>query len=708
MARKAEVAKMLDKLRQAAGLAMALVLAACACGDRPWTLIPPRAGPGVPITGGLLLSPASLPQGATASFPAFDGDAFSAVLPVRAQETLTPAQALQEIEPVLRAVGFQRSLAELRIPGEPVHLPPASLDPLLEEVCREAAVRQNGTFCGNRHIGDGHGEILYIQEPAFRKKAKGIRIADLRADVERPVLQYVFSQLVGGVAIDGAGVFAARRSGESLSTVHGTLFNDYVVVNQPRNDVKILEETALRTLGNRLEETGVVEPVWSEPVLVLLAYGSGQTGRGGEVPALRHAWRAVLESRDGRSWMVWIDAETAEVLKLAPQWDHAQGKRWRRDPGLAAPTEVASFEVDPASGGRSVLALAHVFKRVDLYGDGLVSDEDEVFLPAGSAASFDVQFHDESAALCRSGQDPAFRQVHAYSHLYSLWKTITSAGTIPAFPEKPIQIEVDVPDDGDGSKAIYDSSTLLFVDGDGFRDNKCPDKKGERLNGVQDATTLAHEMAHLSVKRLQERRPRNWCGSSDCQLPHACGRALFHDFADAIALSYASTPCFSGWTHKNMEGTNANLYCKRASEEGDLPRRIELPADRFPDHRTLGTGPYADGQIAAAALWTVRQGMRSKDPASGTVLFWTRLQRALWDYAFVQPTCPGIGCISCARDLYRYLQDLERKMVVQWAAEGLAPVAGGDTANKVLAGWAGAGAFDVPPPFVVVNDSGQP
>jgi hypothetical protein len=687
----------MDKLRHAAGLAMALALAGCACGDRLQLLGPPRNGAaGVPIAATIRPNPALLPAGATASFPSFDGDAFSAVLTVHPQQELPPAQALQEIEPVLRAMGFERSLAELRVPDEPVRLPAAELGRLAEEVCREAALQQDGT--AREVCAALRGGRSAVAEAASRR-AYGVGLAQLQADVERPVLQYPFAQLVGGVPIDGAGVFAARHSGESLATVHGTLFNDYVVVNRASNEVKILQDAALRMLGNRLQEPGPVEPVWSEPMLVMLASGSRRTARGNEVPALRHAWRVLLESRDGRSWLVWIDAETAEVLQVSPQSDHAQlaqGERWRRDPGLPDPTEVATFEVNPASGGRFVLALSAVFKRVDLFGDGIVDDEDEVAVPASSGGSFDLLIHDEESALCRAGHDAAYRQVHAYSHLYSLWKIITSAGSIPAFPEKPIQVEVDTPDDGDGSRAVYDSSTLSFVDGDGFRDAKCPDKKGERLNGVQDSTTLAHEMAHLSIKRLQERRPKSWCGSFSCQLPNVCGRAFFHDFADAVALAYASTPCFSGWTHKNMDGTDEDLYCRRASERGGLPRRIEVQVDRFPDHRALGTGPYADGQIAAAALWTVREGMRSKDPASGTALFWTRLQRALWDYSFLQPTCSGMSCTACDRDLYRYLQDLERKLVVQWAAPGIVPVPDAHTVNKVLAGWAAAGIFLVP------------
>ena len=142
------------------------------------------------------------------------------------------------------------------------------------------------------------------------------------------------------------------------------------------------------------------------------------------------------------------------------------------------------------------------------------------------------------------------------------------------------------------------------------------------------------------------------------------------------------------------------------SEAGALPRLGQLtvpfdplaPGDHFPEHRAIATGDYADGQIAAAALWSVRQGMRSKCLPSGTPQFFVRLVRALWNFGFsTAPTCSG-----CDRDIYRALQDLLRQLVQQWATSGQpgGPPGfahnGAHTTNKVTSGFARAGVFLVP------------
>ena len=69
-----------------------------------------------------------------------------------------------------------------------------------------------------------------------------------------------------------------------------------------------------------------------------------------------------------------------------------------------------------------------------------------------------------------------------------------------------------------------------------------------------------------------------------------------------------------------------------------------------------------------------------------------RLNRALWNFGFLQGTCKN----NCDRDIYRYLQDLEARMVDEWATAAASPATGAHTVNKVLGGWAKAGIFLVP------------
>lgn len=646
----------------------------------------------------LELDPDSLPAGATASYPEFDGDAFSAVLPVSAQEDLSPAQALEQIAPVLRAMGFQRSLSELQVPQEAFRLQPPDLRALAGEVRNEAALRP-----------------LFVASP-------GPDLEDLRRELERPSLQYAFPQLVDGVPIDGAGAFAFRREGESLSIVHGTLFNSYEVTNHPA-DPRAALDAARRLLQEMWTGGGPLETL-DEPELVMLPQGAEWIG-GREVPILRHAWRLLLRNpRTLESWMAWIDAETGALLEARPQQDggvEAQGERWRRDPGLCEQgegpcTEVVSFEVDEAVDGELVLALDGVFEQFD---NRAVKGGGEVAIQGPEADFTEGTIGEEDQAVCKSGNNAAFRQVHAYAHLYGFRKLLQKAGSLPEFPAKPITVWLDDPEVA-GSWAGYDAwppagALLRFSEGKGFADAQCPHAVGSqfRLNGSQDAGTLAHEMAHLSVKRMQERRPKGWCNppaGAKAACPQPEGRGLFHDFADAIANAYTSTNCFAGWSDKNADGVDANLYCQdpaKTSERGRFPRLAHVadvfdpddPGDHFPEHHSgENVSDYADGQIAAAALWRVRQGMRSKAPLEGTLEYWVRLNRALWSFGFVKPVCSKMAgenkvAQTCEVDLYRYLQDLERRLVEQWAAAPKGGATGRHTANKVLSGFARAGIF---------------
>lgn len=714
---------------------LAGLVAGCACHAQPPSADPrrplPREERPLPLPSPKDSKITLLEAEVTATVPEFDGDSFSAVLPVRLQEGDMPARlVLEQIAPVLRASGFQRSLAELQVPAEPLRLPPPNVAALAGEVCREAALQDpvSREVCAALRTGKPSAAA-----DAHSRAAYGVTIAQFRSELEKPVDQYSFPQLVDGVPIESAGAYAYRRQGESLSIVHGTLFNRYEVVNRPSVVVSVVK-AALLVLGG-LWKVGPLE--LAEPAeMVMLAHGTRRSETGGEVTALRHAWRALVRSTLTRkAWMVWIDAETGALLRSTAQQDgatrQAQGPRWRRDPGLCdlGPcVETVSFGVNDPGTGKFVLALDGLFRRFDRHGDGAFDDGE---VTVTGTADFMQVAGNAAKAVCEAGGNTAFRQVHAYAHLYSFHQQLKDAGSMPPFPDpaKPITVWIDdLPKAGkeDPAKPVnwagYDAygagrSLLRFTRGPGIEHAGCPDAPKLRLNGAHDAATLAHEMSHLAVKRIQERRPQGWCqpphgASTACPRPE--GRGLFHDFADAMANAYTSTNCFSGWADKNQDGKDVNRYCKdpaRTSEAGGFPRLAHVadafdpqnPGDHFPE-RASETSDYANGQIAAAALWRVRQGMRSKSPALGTAEYLVRLNRALWSFGFVKPVCSKMEKDgghaaneiqkACVLDLYRYLQDLERRMLDAWAA---APPPGQPdwrhTANKVLSGFARGGIY---------------
>lgn len=680
-------------------LAAVLSLAGCACqATKPGQILPPGRPPGVAASGS-----------------GFEGGPFAVVLPVQAaRRETTPVEVLEQAAPALRAVGFQRNLADLTGPAGPLRLGPPDLKALGAELCREATSMGGnaGALC---EAMTGGGPPSPAADRAIRN-AYGLGFAEWKADLEKPVLQYPYSQTVAGVPIEGAGFSVFVRQGESPSIIHGSLYNQFAVGKRgnPKQRDGLVQK-GMAVLAQKAGK-GAILVRMREPELVLLPQGTAPSPvvGGKPLPALRYAWRTLVGRREGPdSWMIWTDASSGELLRVASQRKDATAtaSRWLRDPGLcqslpSACMESVQLEITQ-NGSVPALNLRGVFEEVRLNvpsGPTLLSLGFSQFPPASAAND-----------LCLLSQQPkaaaAFRMVNAYSHLYSLWTLYSKAGTFPVFPEKPLLAVVDNPDPKDalGSYASYDYnagdalSTLWLVDGKGFSADGCPGGEG-KLNSAQDSTVMAHEMAHLLVQRLQERRDARWCngsGNRTCSLPDPLGHNILHDFADGLALSYAWTNCFAGWTAKNWTGLNANLHCNGpVSEAGGFPRKAELPADRFPK---ADKGEYANGQIAAAALWEIRTGMISKAQTAGAAEYWTRLLRSLWDFGFLPNTCSSATALangrfrydSCDQDVFLYLQDLERRMMAEWTAAPPQSV-GRQTASKVLSGWAKAGLFLVP------------
>lgn len=697
------ITKLRVRFQSAAGLAAAFLITGCACGAVPPPLTPPSEA-GLPI--GDRIGRTQLAESVQVFRTGPGGNTFTAVLPVRAQPLDLPSvELLNGIGPVLAAVGFQRSLTDLAIPAQPLLREAPDLRSLAVEMCREPALLENP---GSRAICGAliDGAPSPLADEAIRG-AYGVSFAEWKTGLARPQLEYPFAQVVAGVPIESTGVFIVRSPGESPSLVYGTLLNVFSVVNQVNASARdAVLGMALARLGQQMKDALALLPV--APVLVLVPDGTSPAPDGTPVPILRYAWRVLVgRERGAESWMAWFDAANGALLRISDQAKDATevaGVRWRRDPGPCLSkkpcTENVRFYVDLANN-KLALQLNNVFQRIEVHGQSYLE------LAAGSAGFDQPPVNDAASAVC--GTDSAFRQVNAYSHLYSFWNLVNGAKIGQPFPENPLRVVVDDPDkDNVGSSAYYDSlkkdalSSLWLSAGSGFKSARCPDAVDVRLNGAQDATVMAHEMSHLLVQRLQERRQ---C-ATPCSLPDVLGHNILHDFADGLAAFYTSTNCFAGWSAKNMGKADATLNCKGlTSEAGGFPRLASLPMDRFPDHRTQDKGEYANGQIAAAALWEVREGVRSKSLTGGTLQAWERTLSAIQKFGFMPPTCKeGTKAVwdsslsrnrykSCDRDVFLYLQDLEAKMVGAWLSGG-EPAK--QTVSKVLSGWAKAGIFLVP------------
>ncbi len=686
--------------------------------------------------------PGKLPDGARGFFPAFDGDAFFFSIPPTMQIEALRADKVfgTVIIPILQAIGFENpeDPTKFVVPqtaGMP--LPRANLAGLASDTCLEldgidGIPPQYREIC---EVMQGKSDVTAQVQTVF-KNGEGMDFDQFRADIERERIQYAFLQQYEGTPIEHTGIIASRWKEETITTVHGAVFNQFDVV-KPMNHIRLTpEEAAERALEKLKKVPGVAgvqnqAPETNDIELFLLPDGTTSPPPPSiRLPALRYAYRMPIlgaievtgTSPESASWLLWLDAYTGEILQLVPQFGFtaAQGKRWRRDP--STDVEIVGFAVDPAAeGGKYQLKLDRVFNRIDRLGDDdEVEIADDNHGSSTTFANFDQDpINNADKALCQSGNSGGnnlFRQVNVYAHLYRFWHLIANAGTTPRFPIAAITVQVDVKANRNSYDYGNGQSTLKFKKGSGFDGIDCP-CSGE-LNSALDATVIAHEFAHLSTLRLQEQRPKDWCGSDHCFTRIKAHKA-FHDFADAFAQAYASTNCFSGWTNKNEGGNNC---AGNTSETGGLPRRaraseVLVPStpgeeeddiDHFPEHRHDFEDPsdylgYSDGQIAAAALWEVRKGMRSKCLPSGTPQYLVRLTRALWNFGFFPgPSCEGGTGGRCDLDIYRYLQDLFRHLVDQWATSGQpgGPLAfrhnGAHTTNKVLSAFARVGIFLVP------------
>ncbi|HEX8085885.1 MAG TPA: hypothetical protein VF529_16455 [Solirubrobacteraceae bacterium] len=680
----------------------------------------------IPQTRAATSRPAALPSGATAVFPGFNGDSIFVTLPPREASSLSSAQVLdQVVRPIARAAGLPRrgagTFRASRRQGKGDRRPGASLAALARDTCREFAEMQRSGFDAMCAVMTGRERATPEIDQMF-DNGEGMTFAQFKADIERSQIQYAFPQLVGSTPIEHVGLLASRWEGETITTVHGSLFTRFAIANSRRLSFARAAKLGARRVSRLRGVRRASVPRKARGELVLLPYGGARHGRR-RVPALRYAWRTlvegVLDDKAEALWTAYFDARSGAVLELMPLGgdEFATGETWRRDP--TTPTEVAGFTVDPPSGGQFTLeaddGTTRGVRRVDRLGDGDFDDgEVTVAGTAGGVANFNVApINDDANAICGAGGNNTFRQVNAFGHVARMRDMVINAGTVPPFPEGAMTIWTDDPDpDGGGNSLAYASSgntTLKLVQGSAFSASTCPDTGGASLPGPTDVTTMGHEFWHAGMARLHDRRPADWCGSASCTMPS--GRALFHDFADAFGHAYASINCQAGYSRKNNPTANASLRCvANTSETSGVPRLSDVavpfmpaaPNDHFPEKRPLysasdpGIRGYADGQIAAAALWQVRRGMRSKCLPSGTPQYFVRLMRALWNFGFI--TSAGTG----DEQIYRYLQDLLRQMVVQWATSGSpgGPPAffhnGNHTTNKVTSGFARAGVFLVP------------
>ncbi len=678
-----------------------------------------------------------LPPGAHGQFPAYDGDPFFVSLPVTQVNVVTATEVRdQVIVPVLKAVGFKRGMNGLAMPPtNGLNQPVGNFKGLAQAVAYEYANHRQlfrpetqemlDVFLGKTPPTEDINKAIELGE--------GMNFAQFVAGIERLEIQYPFQQVDGNVPIEHTLLIASRWQEQGITSVWGALFNDYTIANTRRltaPDATRLVASALsvvkgipklspcqppREVGveSRASQSKVVVTPGCEvvdgPYLVLYPYSTDASGK----VLLRYSYRMIVNARwfnQTGPFLLWLDADNTKLLSVNPLIADATGATgavFNRDPGVGSTTNF--FQVDPSSGGQYTLKLAGILNRVDYQGDGYngldVSIPDNTNGSSGTLANFNQSpINDASQAVCSSGTNKAFQQVNFFGALSRYYGVVLSQGIFTPFPTSPWNPKVESASAGCNAWSSMDYGACQ-----GYFDAACPNYVGPStpfMNFAHDNTVVGHEFAHNITPRLTNARPADWCGTPPCAIPIGWGN--FHDLADFWADHFEQTNCTAGWVSKNIGGVvNNSLNCANSDEGGFLPRlhlvtvpfNPAAPNDHFPEHRSIATGDYAEGQIGAAALWQVNLGMRSKCRPSGWPQFGVRYQRALKNTGFLgfTPGYPGSDT-----DSYRLLYDLQAKMVDQWATSGSpgGPPAfahnGPHTTNKVTGGFAKTGLFLVP------------
>ncbi|MBH0184980.1 MAG: hypothetical protein HP477_06080 [Nitrospira sp.] len=436
----------------------------------------------------------------------------------------------------------------------------------------------------------------------------------------------------------------------------------------------------------------------------------------------------------------------------------ATGKTFRRDPGSLPETGQAVFHVDdidhPPPDGKFVLSLSGVFKRLDraneVYGNGegeLEKKPSDFSPPLEPNQLAYPPFDRDPMGMTGSAMDSAakhIQNVSCYVGTNKDFAQIDLMATVSRYRDtfnenSPIMnnyfplTEHQIVMDQEVCEANYSRANRAFFFGycDGYRALNCPDS--DRLNSAHDHTVVAHEFGHAFTQYQYGypegvnpgTHPRgyrlfSWCleptledgqrpsGTQSDVCPKPILPDIFHDFADAWSQVLEDTNCVGGWWVKNSGGTNYSKDCryqgagpapyghKPHDEGGGLPRLSEAVVDHFPEHRIVGQrGDYSDMQIASAALWEVREGLKRRDPVAGAMLYLQKFVQTLGKTGWLgQPDTWDDNSGYIDRDVYRYLVELEIKLVSHWwsGSNNLEE----SMVNKVVAGFARAGIFMIP------------
>lgn len=503
--------------------------------------------------------PKLLTEGARGVLPSYDGERFHVNLPGLGAEEVSRQEVRRVVDQLLAALRFEGDPEAFQL-KQAMTLRPADKAFLEQQI--EARLAET-----RKQLAGDLGALSEATEAALQAQADALRAQALR----RQEISW-FEQQVKGYPLESAGIRVRWIEDRGLVAANGQVFSQIEVVNEPQLEAGDAVEVAVAHLS---AATQVLPEPRPEPTLVVLPYG----------PAMRFTWRLDVAAEEG-VYRLWLDAESAEILRLEPLFnaDGGEGRVFDPDPG--AGTDLIPFEVNGPSGGLYELNMSGTLNENNAGADGVTSSDLTLTDAGTGSADFDVAPINGTTVRCVSdtGYNSRFQEVNAYAWVFWNAQLMEMLGSNP-FPALTLTVNHNNPCGFGINNACAGGTSIIMGIGNGTV--TCSNAAGQLFNTAIDSTVLTHEFGHI-LTGLQ-------VSGGNANLTQAMKEGL----SDFWAATVHDTPIIAAWSAQNQAA---------AVQGGGLPREAEA-LDVFPEHRSLDTGGYADGQILNWALWSTRTGM---------------------------------------------------------------------------------------------------